>query len=199
MQLAMAPPSRNAKSFLKVEMVIRYTPNGFPYREPPTPKEKRTTSTGVEGAGRSLPFIAPPRSAAIPKKNRKRSRLGNRSGALHQSQGSGRRRRAASAAYRRQGPLALRLSRHQGRDLRHPFDLRHRLSDLSFGRGGALAATAAQANDYSLVIACYNSTISVESALDSYNRCLGSINGCSRQWRVLSWAQTTLIVSLSQQ
>ena len=49
-------------------MVIRYTPNGFPYREPPTPKEKRTTSTGVGGAGQSLPFIAPLRSHPPKKK-----------------------------------------------------------------------------------------------------------------------------------
>ncbi len=179
-------------------------------------------ATGVGGAGRSLPFIAPPRSAAIPKKNRKRSRLGNRAARFTS-------RKVLDVV----GEPHLRLIAGKGHwhfvyhdimagiyDTRSIYAMR--LSDLSFGRGGArlrrlrqhqvevklrttaiaadlLAATAAQANDYSLVIACYNSTISVESALDSYNRCLGSINGCSRQWRVLSWAQTTLIVSLSQQ
>ena len=210
MQLAMAPPSRNAKSFLKVEMVIRYTPNGFPYREPPTPKEKRTTSTGVWGRGpvtavhRPAPQPSPKKSEAQPPGKPER-----RASPVARFWTSSVSRICGLSPARATGSSSTRDIKAGIYDTRSIYAMR--LSDLSFGRGGArlrrlrqhqvevklrttaiaadlLAATAAQANDYSLVIACYNSTISVESALDSYNRCLGSINGCSRQWRVLSWA-----------
>jgi hypothetical protein len=142
LQLAMAPPSRNAKSFLKVEMVIRYTPNGFPYREPPTPKEKRTTSTGVGGAGRSLPFIAPPRSAAIPKKI-----------ASAAPWETGAARFTSRKVLDVVGEPHLRLIAGKGHwhfvyhDIKAGiYDTRSiyamRLSDLSFGRGGARAFVA---------------------------------------------------------